>query len=51
MQPSERGTGLLLGEGVRIGEGVRFGAYVVVHAGTVLGDGCGPPAPGGAGVV
>ncbi len=40
MQPSDRAPGLLLGEDVRIGEGVRFGAYVIVHAGTVLGDGC-----------
>jgi acetyltransferase-like isoleucine patch superfamily enzyme len=40
VQPSERAPGLLLGEDVQIGEGVRFGAYVVVHARTVLGDGC-----------
>ena len=40
MQPSDRGSGLLLGDGVRIGAGVRFGAYVVVHDGTVIGDGC-----------
>jgi acetyltransferase-like isoleucine patch superfamily enzyme len=25
---------------VRLGEGVRFGAFVVVHAGTVIGDAC-----------
>jgi len=25
---------------VRLGEGVSFGAHVVVHAGTVIGDGC-----------
>src|SRR5688572_13466442 len=31
---------MLLGDGVEIGTGVRFGAYVVVHPGTVLGDGC-----------
>jgi len=30
----------LLAEGVRVGEGVHFGAYVVVHAGTIIGDGC-----------
>jgi acetyltransferase-like isoleucine patch superfamily enzyme len=30
----------LLGEGVRVGENVSFGAYVVVHAGTVIGDSC-----------
>lgn len=29
-----------MGEGVRIGSGVHFGAYVVVHDGTVIGDGC-----------
>lgn len=40
MRPSELAPGLLLGDDVEIGEGVRFGAYVVVHAGTVLGDGC-----------
>ena len=40
MQPSERAPGLLLGEDVSIGADVRFGAYVVVHARTVLGDGC-----------
>jgi len=40
VQPSDRAPGLLLGGDVRIGEDVHFGAYVVVHAGTVLGDGC-----------
>jgi len=40
VQPSERAPGLLLGEQVRIGADVRFGSYVVVHSGTVLGDGC-----------
>ena len=30
----------LLGTGVRVGEDVHFGAYVVVHDGTVIGDGC-----------
>jgi acetyltransferase-like isoleucine patch superfamily enzyme len=40
VQPSERAPGLLLGEDVSIGADVRFGAYVVVHAQTVLGDGC-----------
>ncbi len=29
----------ILGEGVRVGKEVHFGAYVVVHAGTVIGDG------------
>jgi acetyltransferase-like isoleucine patch superfamily enzyme len=32
--------GPLLGEGVVVGDGVSFGAYVVVHAGTVIGDNC-----------
>ena len=35
-----RAPGLLVGADVQIGEGVEFGAYVVVHAGTVIGDGC-----------
>jgi acetyltransferase-like isoleucine patch superfamily enzyme len=30
----------VLADGVRVGEDVRFGAFVVVHAGTVIGDGC-----------
>jgi acetyltransferase-like isoleucine patch superfamily enzyme len=30
----------ILGEGVQVGEDVHFGSYVVVHAGTVIGDGC-----------
>jgi acetyltransferase-like isoleucine patch superfamily enzyme len=30
----------LLGEDVQVGEGVSFGAYVVVHDGTRIGDGC-----------
>jgi acetyltransferase-like isoleucine patch superfamily enzyme len=30
----------MLGEGVQIGAGVRFGANVVVHAHTVIGEGC-----------
>jgi acetyltransferase-like isoleucine patch superfamily enzyme len=37
---SSAAPGLLLGEGVEIGAGVSFGAYVVVHAGTRIGDGC-----------
>ena len=32
--------GPLLGEGVKVGVDVGFGAYVVVHDGTVIGDGC-----------
>ena len=30
----------VLGDGVQVGEDVFFGAYVVVHDGTVIGDGC-----------
>ena len=30
----------LLGEGVQVGTGVSFGAHVVVHEGTIIGDGC-----------
>ena len=37
---SSLAPGLMLGEGVQIGEGVSFGAYVVVHEGTSIGDGC-----------
>jgi UDP-2-acetamido-3-amino-2,3-dideoxy-glucuronate N-acetyltransferase len=33
-------TAPLLGPDVVVGEGVSFGAYVVVHEGTVIGDGC-----------
>ncbi len=40
LRESPRGHGLVLGEDVQIGEGVSFGAYVVVHAGTSIGDGC-----------
>jgi acetyltransferase-like isoleucine patch superfamily enzyme len=40
LEPSSRGAGLLLGEDVQVGEGVSFGAYVVVHDGTRIGDGC-----------
>jgi acetyltransferase-like isoleucine patch superfamily enzyme len=40
VQPSDLAPGLLLGEGVQVGEDVRFGAYVIVHPGTVIGDGC-----------
>ncbi len=40
LQPSSRGAGLLLGEDVQLGEEVTFGAYVVVHAGTRVGNGC-----------
>lgn len=34
------GSSPLLGDGVQVGERVSFGAYVVVHDGTVIGDGC-----------
>lgn len=40
MSADSRAPGPLLGERVRVGEGVSFGAYVVVHAGTAIGDGC-----------
>jgi acetyltransferase-like isoleucine patch superfamily enzyme len=33
-------AGPLLADGVRVGVDVRFGAYVVVHEGTLIGDGC-----------
>ncbi len=35
-----RAPGLLLGDGVRVGADVSFGAYVVVHDGVQIGDGC-----------
>ncbi len=35
-----RAPGLLLGKDVQVGRGVSFGAYVVVHDGTTIGDGC-----------
>jgi UDP-2-acetamido-3-amino-2,3-dideoxy-glucuronate N-acetyltransferase len=39
--PADPGAhGPWLGDGVEIGEGVTFGAFVVVHAGTRIGDGC-----------
>lgn len=40
LQPSDRAPGLLLGEGVEVPADAELGAYVVVHAGTVLGAGC-----------
>ena len=30
----------VIGEGAQVGDGVRFGSFVVVHPGTVIGDGC-----------
>jgi UDP-2-acetamido-3-amino-2,3-dideoxy-glucuronate N-acetyltransferase len=35
-----RAPGLLLGKDVQVGRGVSFGAYVVVHDGTTIADGC-----------
>jgi acetyltransferase-like isoleucine patch superfamily enzyme len=35
-----RAPGLMIGEDVQVGAGVSFGAYVVVHSGTLIGDGC-----------
>lgn len=40
LQPSDRAPGLMLGEGVEVPEDAQLGAYVVVHAGTLLGIGC-----------
>jgi len=40
VRPDPRAPGLLLGEGVQVADGVSFGAYVVVHAGTSIGEGC-----------
>jgi acetyltransferase-like isoleucine patch superfamily enzyme len=37
---SAAAPGLMLGNGVHIGADVSFGAYVVVHEGTHIGDGC-----------
>ncbi|HEX5223709.1 MAG TPA: acyltransferase [Solirubrobacteraceae bacterium] len=41
--PSSSGGGQegapVLGEGVQLGQGIHFGAFVVVHAGTVIGEG------------
>lgn len=40
LRPSDRAPGLMLGEGVDVPEDAEVGAYVVVHAGTLLGAGC-----------
>jgi acetyltransferase-like isoleucine patch superfamily enzyme len=40
LQPSDRAPGLLLGDGVELPGDAQVGAYVVIHAGTVLGPGC-----------
>jgi UDP-2-acetamido-3-amino-2,3-dideoxy-glucuronate N-acetyltransferase len=41
LRPSDRAPGLLLGEGVDLPPDVRLGGNVVIHAGTVVGDGAG----------
>jgi acetyltransferase-like isoleucine patch superfamily enzyme len=40
MRPSDRAPGLVLGEGVTLAGDVRLGAHVVIHDGTVVGEGC-----------
>lgn len=40
MRPSDRAPGLVLGDGVVLPESVRVGAHVVIHAGTIVGEGC-----------
>lgn len=40
LRSSDRAPGLLLGDGVEVPDDADVGAYVVVHAGTVLGQGC-----------
>jgi acetyltransferase-like isoleucine patch superfamily enzyme len=40
LSPDPRAPGLMLGEDVQIGRGVSFGAYVIVHEGTQISDGC-----------
>jgi acetyltransferase-like isoleucine patch superfamily enzyme len=37
---SQSAPGPVLGENVKVGENVTFGAYVVVHDGTTIGNGC-----------
>ena len=37
LEPSQRAPGLLLGPDVTLPEDVELGAYVVIHAGTVIG--------------
>jgi acetyltransferase-like isoleucine patch superfamily enzyme len=39
LRPSERAPGLLLGEGAHVPESVEIGGNVVIHAGTVIGEG------------
>jgi UDP-2-acetamido-3-amino-2,3-dideoxy-glucuronate N-acetyltransferase len=41
MSPAAEGTAApVIADGAQVGEGVRFGTSVVVHSGTVIGDGC-----------
>ncbi len=40
LSPDARAPGLMLGDQVQVGAGVFFGAHVVVHSGTLIGDGC-----------
>jgi UDP-2-acetamido-3-amino-2,3-dideoxy-glucuronate N-acetyltransferase len=40
LRPDPSAPGLMLGEDVAIATDVTFGAYVVVHDGTVIGEGC-----------
>jgi UDP-2-acetamido-3-amino-2,3-dideoxy-glucuronate N-acetyltransferase len=40
VRPDGRAPGLIVGDEVRVGEGVSFGSYVVVHAGTIIGERC-----------
>jgi acetyltransferase-like isoleucine patch superfamily enzyme len=40
LHASDRAPGLLIGDGVELPDDAEIGAYVVVHAGTVLGPGC-----------
>jgi acetyltransferase-like isoleucine patch superfamily enzyme len=40
LRPSDRAPGLLVGEGVELPDDVELGAYVVIHAGTVVGRAC-----------
>jgi len=40
MHRSDRAPGLFLGDGVRLPDSVELGIHVVIHAGTVIGEGC-----------
>ena len=39
LRASDRAPGLLLGDGVELPESAEIGGNVIVHAGTVVGDG------------